>query len=66
MPGSERAVRREALHDRLDVAAVERRRVAHEQLLDQQPIGDFGQVHGGAVRQPTTPASRKAAISAGV
>src|SRR5205823_12301539 len=34
----ERAVRGEAIDDCIDIAAIERRRVAHEQILDRHPV----------------------------
>jgi hypothetical protein len=41
----ERPVRREAVDDRLDIAAVERRRVAHEQIADREPVFEIGEGH---------------------
>ena len=43
----ERAVRREAIDQRLDIAAVERGRVAHEQIVDRQPIFEILEGHRG-------------------
>src|ERR1051325_9740378 len=42
----ERAVRHKAVDESLDIAAVERRRVAHEQIADREPVFDFGEGHG--------------------
>src|SRR5205814_5012908 len=42
----ERAVRRKAIDERLDIAAVERRRVADEQIADREPVFDIGEGHG--------------------
>src|SRR5438874_13030118 len=41
----ERAVRGEAIDNRLDIALIQRRRVAHEQILDRQPVFQIARRH---------------------